>query len=370
MVSENNIDKLVSLLAPVLRGLLSEPTGDDDLPWRSPVLKFDPKEKGTGEGVLVISKPDLSEPLDRAVNQITEVVKNSKPLINAVSINGLGHFTVSRDEPKSSSRIAGHVAVVTGAAGAIGYGICEGLLQAGCRLAVTDLPGPRLEQFAEELRQLGYRDVIGVGMDVTDPLSVSDGFTQIVRQWGGMDLLVLNAGIALAKPLIELELDQFRKLEKVNVEGTLLCLSEAGKLFGRQKTGGDIVLVSTKNVYAPGAGFGAYSATKAGAHQLCRIAGLEFAPLGVRVNMVAPDAVFSGGTHKSGLWAEVGPERMKARGLDEKGLEEYYRNRNLLKARVTAKHVANGVLFFATRQTPTTGACIPIDGGLPDAVPR
>ncbi len=86
--------------------------------------------------------------------------------------------------------------------------------------------------------------------------------------------------------------------------------------------------------------------------------------------MVAPDAVFSGGTHKSGLWAEVGPGRMKARGLDQEGLEEYYRNRNLLKAKVTAEHVANAVLFFVTRQTPTTGACIPVDGGISEAVPR
>jgi len=70
------------------------------------------------------------------------------------------------------------------------------------------------------------------------------------------------------------------------------------------------------------------------------------------------------------LWAEVGPERMRARGLDEKGLEDYYHQRNLLKATVTAKHVAQAVLFFATRQTPTTGATLPVDGGLPDATPR
>ncbi len=86
--------------------------------------------------------------------------------------------------------------------------------------------------------------------------------------------------------------------------------------------------------------------------------------------MVAPDAVFSCGTCRSGLWAEVGPDRMKARGLDEAGLEAYYQSRNLLKAQVTAAHVANAVLFFATRQTPTTGATIPVDGGLPDSTPR
>lgn len=185
-----------------------------------------------------------------------------------------------------------------------------------------------------------------------------------------MDLVVVNAGMAMVAPLVDLDLEGFRKLEKVNVEGTLLTLAETGRRLCRQGTGGDIVLISTKNVFAPGAQFGAYSATKAASHQLGRIASLEFAPFGIRVNMVAPDAVFSDGARKSGLWAAVGPSRMKARGLDEKGLEEYYRGRNLLKARVTATHVANAVLFFATRQTPTTGATIPVDGGLPDSTPR
>ena len=171
-------------------------------------------------------------------------------------------------------------------------------------------------------------------------------------------------------PLVELTLDAFRKLEAVNVEGTLLTLAEAGRHFALQGTGGDVVLVSTKNVFAPGAGFGAYSATKAASHQLARIASLEFAPLGVRVNMVAPDAVFSHGDKRSGLWAAVGPNRMKARGLDERGLEEYYRSRNLLRAHVSAEHVARAVLFFLTHQTPTTGATLPVDGGLPDATPR
>jgi NAD(P)-dependent dehydrogenase (short-subunit alcohol dehydrogenase family) len=183
-------------------------------------------------------------------------------------------------------------------------------------------------------------------------------------------LVVVNAGVAMVSSLAEMDLDRFRLLEKVNVEGTLLVLREASHLFQQQGTGGDVVMISTKNVFAPGAKFGAYSATKAAAHQLARIASLEFAELGVRVNMVAPDAVFSHGKTKSGLWAEVGPDRMKARGLNESELEEYYRTRNLLKATVTAEHVAQAVVFFATRQTPTTGATLPVDGGLPDSTPR
>jgi len=266
--------------------------------------------------------------------------------------------------------LAGHVALVTGAAGAMGSGICQRLLEAGCLVAATDLPGPALDALAAELGSRFPGMVTGISLDVTDPGSVASAFAEVCRTWGGIDLVVPNAGIAAVSPLTELSLERFRALEKVNIEGTLLVLAEAGRLFRRQGTGGDIVLVSTKNVFAPGAEFGAYSSTKAAAHQLARIASLELAADDVRVNMVSPDAVFSHGTFRSGLWAEVGPGRMKARGLDEAGLEAYYQSRNLLKARVTATHVANAVLFFATRQTPTTGATIPVDGGLPDATPR
>jgi NAD(P)-dependent dehydrogenase (short-subunit alcohol dehydrogenase family) len=211
---------------------------------------------------------------------------------------------------------------------------------------------------------------MGVPMDVTDPESVAAAISTIRDVWGSLDIAIINAGVAHVSSLKDMDLATFQRLERINVDGTLLVLRELAKHFEAQDTGGDIVLVSTKNVFAPGATFGAYSATKAASHQLARIASLEFAAMDVRVNMVAPDAVFSDGTRKSGLWQEVGPGRMKARGLDEKGLEEYYQSRNLLKAKVTADHVANAVLFFVSRQTPTTGATIPVDGGLPDATPR
>lgn len=271
---------------------------------------------------------------------------------------------------KGACALEGSVALVTGAAGAIGAGICHALLEKGCHVAVTDLPGVNLDAMAKELAEQFGNRVMAVGMDVTDEPSVVAGFKNVVRTWGGIDCVIANAGIAHVCGLEDMSLDAFKKLERVNVDGTLIVLKEAGRHFRLQNRGGDIILISTKNVFAPGAKFGAYSATKAAAHQLARIASLEFADIGVRVNMVAPDAVFSHGARKSGLWAEVGPDRMKARGLDEAGLEEYYRKRNLLKAKVTARHVANAVLFFITRQTPTTGATIPVDGGLPDATPR
>jgi len=273
-------------------------------------------------------------------------------------------------ENPQPSLLRDRVALVTGAAGAIGYGVCQVLLENGCRLVATDLPGPRLDGFVADLDPLSPGDVIGIGMDVTCPESVRDGFAQAQAAWGRLDIIVHNAGIALVSRLVDMDIEAFRRLSAVNIEGTLLVLAEAGRQFIEQGTGGDIVIMSTKNVPSPSAGFGAYSATKAACHQLGRIASLEFAEHDVRVNMVAPDAVFSEGKYRSGLWDEVGADRMKARGLDEEGLHAYYRSRNLLKAAVTGRHVANAVLFFLTRQTPTTGATIPVDGGLPDATPR
>jgi rhamnose utilization protein RhaD (predicted bifunctional aldolase and dehydrogenase)/NAD(P)-dependent dehydrogenase (short-subunit alcohol dehydrogenase family) len=273
-------------------------------------------------------------------------------------------------DKKAEIPLGRSVAIISGAAGAIGSGICEELLKNGCHVAVTDLPGDNLNSLVNEFKAKYKERVIGVSLDVTNPKSVASGFDTVIQSWGGIDLVVVNAGIASVSSLMDMNPNTFRKLEQVNVEGTLNILSESGRHFKVQGTGGDIIVISTKNVFAPGAKFGAYSATKAASHQLARIASLEFAEMDVRVNMVSPDAVFSHGKRKSGLWAEVGPDRMKARGLSEKELEQYYRKRNLLKAKITAEHVAKAVLFFATRQTPTAGSTIPVDGGLPDATPR
>ena len=156
----------------------------------------------------------------------------------------------------------------------------------------------------------------------------------------------------------------------VNFKGTFNTIKAAIPVFKRQGTGGNVVAISSKNVFDPGAAFGAYSASKAGAHQISKIAALELASLGVRVNMINPDAIFGDEQISSNLWDRIGPDRMKSRGLDYEGLQEYYRNRNLLKARVLAEHVGNAVVFFASNQTPTTGASLPVDGGIPAAFPR
>lgn len=264
----------------------------------------------------------------------------------------------------------GKVALITGSAGAIGFGVCEVLLENGCTVVATDLPGEKLDNFAKDLDRIVSGKSAGIPMDVTDTESAKKAFDAVFDEYGKLDIVIHNAGIALVSKIVDMDLKKFQQLEKVNIDGTLIVLAEAGRRLIEQGKGGDIVIMSTKNVPSPSAGFGAYSATKAACHQLGRIASLEFAEHNIRVNMVAPDAVFSEGKYKSGLWELVGKNRMKERGVSEEELHEYYRKRNLLKAAVTGRHVANAVLFFITRQTPTTGATIPVDGGLPDATPR
>jgi NAD(P)-dependent dehydrogenase (short-subunit alcohol dehydrogenase family) len=262
------------------------------------------------------------------------------------------------------------VAVITGAAGAIGYGICEVLLENGATVVATDLAGEKLDGFASDLDALAPGQSIGLPMDVTNPAAVGAALDQVYAKYNRLDIVVHNAGIAYVSKIVDMDVERFQRHEKVNVAGTLIVLKEAGRRMIDRGAGGDIVIMSTKNVPSPSAGFGAYSATKAACHQLGRIASLELAPHDIRVNMVAPDAVFAEGKYKSGLWDLVGQDRMKARGQTEAELHEYYRNRNLLKASVTGRHVGNAVLYFVSRQSPTTGATIPVDGGLPDATPR
>lgn len=387
--------KRLAQIAPIVRGLLADPTGNPDIPYKPVILKsLTDKEAVDSAGAatnaeagrypaplttggkppLFVDTVDVNSPAEELRKQLEDAISDysarheSKPEI--VCLRDLGILCIDQRDRNSDLPLRNKVALVTGAAGAIGYGICCGLLEKGCHLAATDLPGEKLDGFTADLKQIAGDRVIGVPMDVTDEDSIARCFERVILSWGGIDIMVVNAGIPLVKFLKDIDLEAFRKLERVNVEGTLLTLREIAHHFILQGTGGDVIIVSTKNVPSPGAGFGAYSATKAACHQLGRIASIELAPYGVRVNMVAPDGVFAEGKYKSGLWAEIGPDRMRARGLDEKGLQEYYQNRNLLKAKITGRHVANAVLFFATRQTPTTGVTIPVDGGLPDATPR
>lgn len=268
-------------------------------------------------------------------------------------------------------QLQGQVALVTGAGGAIGFGIAERLLAAGAVVVLADIDYTTLRNTHAILAQRYRHDrIITMVFDVTDFAAVEAAFAKISRWLGGIDIVVPNAGIAHVAKLEDLEPSRFEAVVAVNLMGVFNLIKAVTPMFRRQGTGGHIVLISSKNVPDPGAAFGAYSASKAAAHQIAKIAALELAELGVSVNMVNPDAVFGDDEVPSKLWDLIGPDRMKARGLDPAGLKDYYRQRNLLKIAVKPEHVGNVVVFFASDLSPTTGATLPVDGGVPAAFPR
>jgi NAD(P)-dependent dehydrogenase (short-subunit alcohol dehydrogenase family) len=153
-----------------------------------------------------------------------------------------------------------------------------------------------------------------------------------------------------------------------NLTSAMLLTRAAFRVLRRQGLGGSIVYVASKNAFGPGAGFGAYSVSKAGMVQLMRVAAIEGGPEGIRANAVNPDAVFDG----SKLWTqEVRRDRAAVHGIAAEDLEAFYAQRNLLRAQVSAEDVAQAVAFLLSEQScRTTGAVLPVDGGVPAAFPR
>ncbi|MDQ7086888.1 MAG: SDR family oxidoreductase [Acidobacteriota bacterium] len=271
--------------------------------------------------------------------------------------------------------LEGRVALVTGAAGAIGAGIAAALARLGATVFLADRPGAEDERrlaraVARVRREAGEDQALALPFDVSVPGDVDRALGRAALACGGVDLLVLSHGMAEVAGIDSIDPRRLETVFKVNALGAFHVLGAYVRQVRVQGAGGDVVLVSTKNVPDPGASFSAYSASKAAAHQLARVAAIELAPDDIRVNLVSPDAVFGDREIPSKLWQEVGPGRARSKGLDPAQLPEHYRRRNLLETPVRVEDVARAVLFFARRQTPTTGAVIPVDGGLPGAFPR
>ena len=265
--------------------------------------------------------------------------------------------------------LARRIALVTGGASGIGRATALRLAAEGAHVVVTDLDVAGARKVADEaVAASGAGRAIGVGMDVTSEVSVEAALDETVLAFGGLDIVVSNAGIAHAAPIDRLELADWERSFAVNSTGHFLVARAALRRLKVQGLGGAFVFVATKNVMSPGKDFGAYSASKAAEAQLAKVLALEGGSDGIRSNLVSPDAVF----RDSKLWSEdIRRERARAQGISVADLEDFYRKRNILARPILPEDVAEAVLFLASdRSAKTTGCTITIDGGVKDAFPR
>jgi NAD(P)-dependent dehydrogenase (short-subunit alcohol dehydrogenase family) len=204
--------------------------------------------------------------------------------------------------------------------------------------------------------------------DLTDGRVVDRAVHTAVASFGGLDAVVLNAGIGATGRLEEVDDGTWERSLDVNLTAPFALTRRAIQLMRDQGIGGSLVYVASKNAFQPGPGFGPYSVAKAGLVQLMRIAALEGGRHGIRANAVNPDAIFTG----SKLWSDdLRRERAAAYGIPVEDIETFYASRSLLGRAVTGADVAEAVAFLVSdRSRATTGAVVPVDGGSPGAFPR
>jgi len=245
---------------------------------------------------------------------------------------------------------AGQVALVTGAASGIGKACVQSFLRRGAAVVALDR-NPAVASMWQRA------DVLGLACDLTDPAATAKALDDAVRAFGGVDMVVLNAGIfPSSQPVQDITVETWQRTMSVNVEMHLRLMQLCHPLLRLAPRGGRIVVIGSRNVPAPGPGAAAYSASKAALNQLARVVALEWAKDGIHINSLHPDAVYD-----TGLWTE---ELLASRAKAYNMTVEQYKKKNLLKTEVSAKDVAElaaemcGPLF-----AKTTAAQVPVDGG-------
>ncbi|MFC9031981.1 bifunctional aldolase/short-chain dehydrogenase [Streptomyces arboris] len=262
--------------------------------------------------------------------------------------------------------LATRVALVTGAGSGIGRAIAHRLVAEGACVVVADLDAERAAAVAEELG--GSDQAVAVTVDVTSEAQVVDAFKAAPLAFGGVDLVVNNAGISISKPLLETTVRDWDLQHDIMARGSFLVSREAARMMQAQQLGGDIVYIASKNAVFAGPNNVAYSATKADqAHQV-RLLAAELGEHGIRVNGVNPDGVVRGSGIFAGGW---GAQRAATYGIEEENLGAFYAQRTLLKREVLPEHVANAVFALTGGDlTHTTGLHIPVDAGVAGAFLR
>ncbi len=270
--------------------------------------------------------------------------------------------------PKPKS-LAGKVAFVTGGAGGIGRATAARLIGEGACVVLADIDQEALDSTkADFAKQFGGDAVRGVKLDVTKEDGVISSFAEACVEFGGVDILVSNAGIASSAPIESTELSMWNKNIDILATGYFLVSREAFRLFRRQNLGGNVVFVASKNGLASSPNAAAYCTAKAAEIHLARCLALEGAEAGIRVNTVNPDAVLRGSKIWSGEWRE---QRAASSKIEINELEEHYRKRSMLKLNVFPEDIAEAIYFLASDlSAKSTGNIINVDAGNAQSFPR
>lgn len=268
--------------------------------------------------------------------------------------------------PKS---LAGRVAIVTGGAGGIGSATAERYLREGACVVLADIDADALSATRENLAGRFGPDVVrAVEVNVTSEEAVAAAYADMAVEFGGVDIVVSNAGIASSAPVEDTTLELWNRNMSILSTGYFLVAREAFRMLKAQGIGGSMVFVASKNGLAASPGASAYCTAKASEIHLARCLALEGAPEGIRVNVVNPDAVLRGSRIWQGDWLD---QRASTYGTDKEGLEEMYRQRSLLKRSVLPEDIAEACYFFAAdTSAKSTGNIINVDAGNVQAFTR
>jgi len=258
--------------------------------------------------------------------------------------------------------LVGKVAFISGGAGGIGRATAARMLQQGACVVLADIDEESLKKTVADLSDMFSPDVVrGVACDVTKEESVTAATSFCAVGFGGVDIVVSNAGIASSAPLDETSLEMWDRNMGILATGYFLVCREAFKILKAQGTGGSIVVVASKNALVASPNAAAYCTAKAAEVQLARSVALEGAPIGVRCNVVNPDAVLTGSSIWNGAWRE---ERAAAYGIEGDELEDHYQQRSLLKRQVFPEDIAEAIYFFASDASDkSTGNILNVDAG-------
>ena len=331
-----------------------------------------------GVGMITTGKDATNADVSRQLyHRATNVIAGSEALGGFNSLSAAEAFAIEywplelyKLKLKPPDRdLAGKVVLITGAASGIGRATAFRLAQEGAHIVVADINDDAGQSVAASIiEQHGEGRAIYQRMDVTREDNVIQAFRETALTYGGVDIVVNNAGIAGGAPIVETSLADWQRNQDILATGYFLVAREAFRLMQAQATGGSIIFVASKNSVSAGKSASAYSAAKAAELHLARCLAEEGGDYGIRVNSVLPDAVIRG----SGIWdSDWRTARADNYGISDDKLEDFYKQRNTLKVSVLPEDVAESINFLAgPRSAKTTGAFLTVDGGNASAYAR